>query len=246
MGEWEKRSCLPLSHSPASPTLPFSYPNPPSAATPVRCSDTFRCTLLPCNALPTPTASSPTLSIRLVGLPVRAHVSTRHGGVSPEPWRSLNFSVLRGDTPERVRENRQRLAAALGLDAAGFVHCRQVHGTGIAKVDRDNAGQVMDGSDGLITDTPGLPLSLVFADCVPLLIYDPGPPCAGRLPCRLARHGQRRGRPPRSGPCRPRTTPTRRRCRSCIGPSIGPQSYEVGPEVAALAAPLPARRHCYA
>ncbi|MCB0053380.1 MAG: laccase domain-containing protein, partial [Caldilinea sp.] len=60
----------------------------------------------------------------LAGLPVRAHVSTRHGGVSPEPWRSLNFSVLRGDTPERVRENRQRLAAALNLDAAAFVHCR--------------------------------------------------------------------------------------------------------------------------
>ena len=40
----------------------------------------------------------------LAYLPVCAHVSTRHGGVSPEPWRSLNFSVLRGDTPERVRE----------------------------------------------------------------------------------------------------------------------------------------------
>ncbi len=38
-------------------------------------------------------------------LPIRAHVSTRHGGVSPAPWTSLNFSVSRGDTPEKERKN---------------------------------------------------------------------------------------------------------------------------------------------
>ena len=38
----------------------------------------------------------------LATLPITAHVSTRHGGVSPEPWRSLNFSVLRGDDPQRA------------------------------------------------------------------------------------------------------------------------------------------------
>jgi hypothetical protein len=53
----------------------------------------------------------------LADLPVAAHVSTRHGGVSPEPWRSLNFSILRGDDRDRVLENRRRLAAALDLHA---------------------------------------------------------------------------------------------------------------------------------
>ncbi|MCB0134996.1 MAG: peptidoglycan editing factor PgeF [Caldilineaceae bacterium] len=171
----------------------------------------------------------------LAGLPVRAHVSTRHGGVSPEPWRSLNFSVLRGDTPERVRENRQRLAAALNLDAAAFVHCRQVHGTGIAKVDGSNAGQVMDGSDGLITDTPGLPLSLVFADCVPLLLYDPIHHALGV--CHAGWRGTVNGAASATlwaMEAAYDTDPAR--VQVGIGPSIGPQSYEVGPEVAALAA----------
>ncbi|MBK8799081.1 MAG: laccase domain-containing protein [Anaerolineales bacterium] len=91
----------------------------------------------------------------LADFPVAAHIATRHGGVSPDPWRSLNFGILRGDDRDRVLENRRRLATALGVHAADFVHCRQVHGTGIAKVDWENAGAVMDGSDGLITDAVG-------------------------------------------------------------------------------------------
>jgi len=170
----------------------------------------------------------------LAGHPVRAHVSTRHGGVSPEPWRSLNFSVLRGDTPERVCENRQRLAGALGQDPATFVHCRQVHGTGIAKVDGTNAGQVMDGSDGLITDTPGLPLSLVFADCVPLLIYDPAHHVLGI--CHAGWRGTVNGAASATLWAMQAAYDTEPALvRVCIGPSIGPQSYEVGPEVVALA-----------
>ena len=78
----------------------------------------------------------------LAGRAVCAHVSTRHGGVSPEPWRSLNFSVLRGDDPERVRANRRRLADAVGQDAAHFVACRQMHGTGVAKVDLERRGDI--------------------------------------------------------------------------------------------------------
>ncbi len=170
----------------------------------------------------------------LAGHPVRAHVSTRHGGVSPEPWRSLNFSVLRGDTPERVCENWQRLAGALGQDPATFVHCRQVHGTGIAKVDGTNAGQVMDGSDGLITDTPGLPLSLVFADCVPLLIYDPAHHVLGI--CHAGWRGTVNGAASATLWAMQAAYDTEPALvRVCIGPSIGPQSYEVGPEVVALA-----------
>jgi polyphenol oxidase len=130
----------------------------------------------------------------LAKLPVRAHVSTRHGGISPAPWNTLNFSVKRGDTPERVTENRRRFAEAVGIDPAHVTHARQVHGTGVAKVDWDQVGETLDGCDALITDAVGLPLSVVFADCVPVLLYDPvHPKRAGCLPCRLARDGQWRG-----------------------------------------------------
>ncbi len=170
----------------------------------------------------------------LADLPVAAHVSTRHGGVSPEPWRSLNFSVLRGDDRERVSENRRRLAAALGLRAEDFVHCRQVHGTGIAKVGWEDAGALMEGCDGLITDVVGLPLSLVFADCVPLLIYDPVHHALGVV------HAGWRGTVNGAATAllwalqaAYDSDPTQ--VRVALGPSIGPQSYEVGPEVVTLA-----------
>ena len=130
----------------------------------------------------------------LAGLPVHAHVAARHGGVSPEPWRSLNFSVLRGDTPERVQENRRRLAAALGVQAEEFVHCRQVHGTGVAVVDATDAGGFKDGCDALVTDAvgaaPGAGLRRLRAGRA----LRSGAPCAGGLPCGVARHRQRRGR----------------------------------------------------
>ncbi len=109
---------------------------------------------------------------QLAGMPVTAHVATRHGGVSPAPWSTLNFSIVRGDEPARVAENHMRLAAALGYTRANLVTCTQVHGTGIAKVDGSDAGTKQTGCDGLMTDTLGLPLGLVFGDCVPVLLYD--------------------------------------------------------------------------
>ena len=170
----------------------------------------------------------------LAGLPVAAHVATRHGGVSPEPWRSLNFSILRGDERERVLENRRRLAAALGLEAGDFVHCRQVHGTGIAKVDWGNAGEVQEGSDGLITDAVGLPLSLVFADCTPIVIYDPAHHALGVV------HAGWRGTVNGAATAllwalQAAYDSDPAQVRVGIGPSIGPASYEVGAEVVALA-----------
>jgi hypothetical protein len=166
----------------------------------------------------------------LAGLPVRAHVATRHGGASPEPWASLNFSAARGDTPERVAENRRRLGEALGLDARRFTFCQQVHGTGIAKVDAADAGVRQEGCDGLVTDTRGLPLALVFADCVPVLLYDRARRALGVV------HAGWRGTV--NGGATAAlwalqaafgTEPED--VAACIGPSIGPSSYEVGPEV---------------
>lgn len=171
---------------------------------------------------------------RLEGLPVAAHVSTRHGGVSPEPWRSLNFSVLRGDEPERVRENRRRLAHALGINADAVVSCHQVHGTGIAKVERDDVGAKFAGSDGLITDVVDLPLSLVFADCVPLLIYDPANHALGAV--HAGWRGTLNGAATALLWAMQAAYDTRpSQVQACIGPSIGPQSYEVGAEVVAFA-----------
>lgn len=171
---------------------------------------------------------------QIAELPLNAHVSTRHGGVSPAPWNTLNFSVLRGDSRERVTENRRRFAEAVGVNPAHVAHSRQVHGTGVAKVDWDQMGETMDGCDALITDAVGLPISVVFADCTPVLIYDPvnhalgvchagwrgtvNGAAAATLWAMQAAYGSDPGQ-----------------VLACIGPSIGPESYQVGEEVLALA-----------
>jgi polyphenol oxidase len=170
----------------------------------------------------------------LADYPVRAHVSTRHGGVSPAPWNTLNFSVARGDTRARVEENRRRFAEAVGIDPAHVTHARQVHGTGIAKVDWEQVGETLEGSDALVTDAVGLPLSTVFADCVPVLLYDPIEYALGV--CHAGWRGTVNGAAVAmlwamqaaygSDPAR---------IVACIGPSIGPESYQVGEEVLAMA-----------
>lgn len=65
---------------------------------------------------------------------VNAFFSTRQGGISPEPWGSLNFGGNTGDREERTRENRRRLAEALELSEATVVRPEQVHGSHVVCV----------------------------------------------------------------------------------------------------------------
>jgi len=170
----------------------------------------------------------------LAPLPVRAHVSTRHGGVSPAPWQSLNLSITRGDERSRVEQNRDRLTAAIGVEATNLVRCRQVHGTGVAKVDWSDANQWKEQTDGLVTDAVGLPLLLLFADCVPILLYDQQRHVLGV--CHAGWRGTVNGMVTATlwaMQAAYDTTPAT--VVACIGPSIGPASYEVGPDVLAMA-----------
>ena len=166
----------------------------------------------------------------LANLPVRAHVSTRHGGVSPAPWQSLNLSISRGDALANVEQNRDRLAAALGVDPGRTVRCRQVHGTGVAKVDASDGGEWIASTDGLVTDTVGLPLLLLFADCTPILLYDPVHHALGV--CHAGWRGTVNGMAMATLWAMQAgydTNPAD--VIAAIGPSIGPASYEVGQEV---------------
>jgi len=127
----------------------------------------------------------------------------------------------------RVAENHMRLAAALGYTRANLVTCTQVHGTGIAKVDGSDAGTKQTGCDGLMTDTLGLPLGLVFGDCVPVLLYDRVRNVLGVV------HAGWRGTVNGAAAAllwamqAGYSTQPGNVC-ACIGPSIGPASYAVG------------------
>lgn len=167
-----------------------------------------------------------------MGIPI--HISTRHGGVSLEPWNTLNFSVSRGDTRENVETNRQRLAFALGIETDEIVRCHQVHGTNVAIVGKEDAGHFLEQTDCLVTNAIGVPLSWVFADCVPIIFFDPIHNALGG--CHAGWRGTINGA----------ATATLWAMQAAydtdpehvlvgIGPSIGPESYEVGTDIVDLA-----------
>ena len=107
-------------------------------------------------------------------------ISTRFGGSSQSPYASMNLTLHTGDDPAAVIENRQRFCRALDVDFSRLCTCEQVHGDKIFKVTDKEAGrgcfQLEDsiaGVDALITNEKNLPLLLFFADCTPILIFDP-------------------------------------------------------------------------
>lgn len=170
---------------------------------------------------------------------VRAVISSRRGGVSRGPFASLNLSFAVGDDPARVRENRRRFVDATGLDEARIICAEQVHQERVAYVDERSAGagyrdraSAIAGVDGLITDRPGLGLWLAFADCVPILAFDPVRPAIG-----IAHAGWRGTL---AGIARTLVEAMVEQLGThvadlqlAIGPSIGPCCYVVGDEVVA-------------
>lgn len=162
-----------------------------------------------------------------------AWFSTRHGGVSPPPYATLNLGFHVGDGAAAVQENRARLFQALGLAPDSPVAGEQVHRDELAVVDQRHRGRgacsdqdALPGVDGLLTQCRGLPLSSYYADCVPIYLLDPRRPAAGLV------HAGWRGTVLRIGGRAVRgmtgafgTRPDE--CLGAVGPSIGPCCYEV-------------------
>lgn len=115
---------------------------------------------------------------KLAAAGVRHGFSTRMGGVSKGYLGTMNLSFTRGDREENVRENFRRIADAIGFREEQLVFSAQVHETKIRKVTAANRGEgitkeTAPGIDGLATDEADVPLYTSYADCVPLLFYDP-------------------------------------------------------------------------
>lgn len=98
-------------------------------------------------------------------------VFSRKGGVSPAPWSSLNLGGTVGDSPENVRENLARLLAVSGFSPDQLVQVRQIHSAKVFK--SDHPADALEESDAITTDQRGLLLLMRFADCVPILFFDP-------------------------------------------------------------------------
>ena len=166
-----------------------------------------------------------------------AAVSTRANGVSPAPFSSLNMSISVGDEPARVIENRRRYFQALNIDPTKVISCNQVHGTRVVAVGKGDCGRgsfmrddAIAECDGLMTNEDGVPLTMNFADCTPLLFCDPVHHAIA------VSHGGWRGTAANIAAV------TLERMRdaygtdaadvvAAIGPAIGPCCFEVGQDV---------------
>jgi YfiH family protein len=108
----------------------------------------------------------------LAAMPGLAHGFTaRQGGCSTGPYKSLNLGKNVGDLSDNVEENRRRVAAALGFSLADIVDAEQVHGSRVAVIDGPGGSALT--ADALIANRPNILLMLMFADCVPVFLFDP-------------------------------------------------------------------------
>lgn len=161
----------------------------------------------------------------------RAVFTTRQGGTSGGPYRSLNLSYAVGDARAAVDRNRRLAAAALGAEPRRLVEAQQVHGVAAAVVGRGDAGRTIPAVDTLLTASPDVWLAVHTADCVPVLMLDPRRPAAavvhagwrgvaaGAVPSAVARLRAAFGSDPA-------------RCLVAVGPAIGGCCYEVDRPVA--------------
>ncbi|MEI7780180.1 MAG: polyphenol oxidase family protein [Actinomycetes bacterium] len=99
---------------------------------------------------------------------VRWLFTDRAGGVSVDPYSSLNLATHVGDASGAVSENR---AAGLTLlsGAGALASMRPTHGTGVAVVTAPGEAEDVD---ALVTTEPGLALLALGADCVPVVLFD--------------------------------------------------------------------------
>ncbi len=155
--------------------------------------------------------------------PYAVAFSTRVGGVSRAPFDTLNLGRLTEDEADNVAENRRRLCAELGADPELLSYGRQVHGPVVHR-----APSTGEPGDGVWSDTPGEPLLVFSADCLPIALIRAN----GGRPALAVLHVGWRGL--LAGIVRAGAGALGGgRLAAAVGPGIGPCCYEVGEEVAA-------------
>ena len=100
---------------------------------------------------------------------LRFGVSTRRGGVSPEPF-GMNLSFKVGDDPLLVRQNRDRFFGMLQVPQDRLAVPSQVHGATVRVI--TSPGKY-DQCDGLVSSEREIFLAVSVADCLPVFLFDP-------------------------------------------------------------------------
>ena len=158
-------------------------------------------------------------------------IFTRHGGVSPESFSSLNVSGMAGDSRGNVIENRSRILKVFNQPLDTIYDVWQIHSGNVVFT---NSPRGLENkhtqADAIFTNSKDVTLFMQFADCVPILIYDPEHNIIGII------HAGWQGTVKRIVQnsiqfLSDQFSTDPQKIIAGIGPSIGPDHYEVGTDV---------------
>lgn len=162
---------------------------------------------------------------------IKHGIFTRHGGASQSYWASLNVGGVNGDDENAVITNHKRIYNALDVNHDRACTVWLVHGVETIVVDEPHKERTwITKADGMITNKPDTPLVMRYADCTPLLVYDPKKQVIG------LGHAGWRGTVNGMGASLIQAMKSTYSCQPedievVIGPSISQKNYQVGEEV---------------
>lgn len=149
---------------------------------------------------------------------------TKNGGISSGIYESLNCAPSSDDALDNVIENRWRSLTALGLEETTLFGLQQIHSTKVYSILNNSKDDFPEG-DGMVTNQPGISLSVLGADCAPVLFADANAGVIG------AAHAGWKGAV--TGMVEAMVEKMcglgaeRKNIHACIGPTIHQDSYEV-------------------
>jgi YfiH family protein len=158
---------------------------------------------------------------------IRHGFFTRRGGVSAGIYASLNGGQGSADAPEAVAENRARMAEVIGVAPDHLVNVHQIHSPDVVVADGPWPG-AKPRADGMVTRTPGVGLAIATADCGPVLFADAKARVLGA--CHSGWRGAYTGVLEATLAGMEELGADRSRTVAVLGPTIGRDAYEVGPE----------------
>ncbi|MGR3760000.1 peptidoglycan editing factor PgeF [Roseobacteraceae bacterium NS-SX3] len=158
--------------------------------------------------------------------PLRHGFFTRRGGASSGVFKGLNCGTGSSDQREAVQLNRARVAEAMGIEPQALAGVHQVHSPDVAII--SEPGGERPRADALVTDRPGIALSILTADCQPVLFADREAGVIGAA--HAGWRGTLDGVLEATLEAMESLGALRGRTRAVIGPTISQRAYEVGPE----------------
>jgi polyphenol oxidase len=158
---------------------------------------------------------------------IRHAFFTRQGGVSEGIYASLNGGIGSSDEPERVKENRRRMAETLNVAPNALISVYQVHSPDAVVVEGP-WGAERPKADAMVTKVPGLALAITTADCGPVLFADAESGVIGAA--HAGWRGAVTGVLESTIAAMEKLGAQRSKIVTFLGPTISQKAYEVGPD----------------